>query len=130
MTHGTVTSAVSIRALEKENPGSITIEHFSPAQRAANAARTAGKTFAATVACVFIPVAHFILVPTGLLLTAVLAFLSYRKRSRIKAFKGECPACGAVIELSASSADRLPLYEFCDKCSREITIIVQVDKLS
>jgi len=122
MTHGKITSAVSIKALEEETHGSITIDHFSPPQRAANALRMGAKSLIATGLCVFIPVAHFFLVPAGLVVTVILIILTYRRTSKITEFTGSCPACGAAIELSTTSGDKWPIYEYCAKCSREITL--------
>jgi hypothetical protein len=74
--------------------------------------------FIVAALCIFIPVAHFILVPSGVILTPILALRQFRVTNAIIGASCTCAACGGELT-RLSSQERYPLYETCLSCKRE-----------
>ena len=71
-----------------------TVIEQGPGRRAARALAGLGIFWAIAAGCVFIPVAHFLLVPTFHLCGVVVAALRLREGRRLVALTGACPRCG------------------------------------
>ena len=67
-------------------------------RRVARALRVASGLWGAALLAVFIPIAHFVLVPTLLVLGAVLGALRLRQDRVIVSVVGPCPRCGRAGE--------------------------------
>src|ERR1700737_3050655 len=72
----------------------------APGQRVARTLGGLGMFWGLAVLSVFIPVAHFILVPTFLVAGIVMAIKRSREDRRLLRVRGACPRCGAVQELA------------------------------
>ena len=72
-----------------------TIVVQSPGQRAARVLTGLGMCWGAALVGLFIPVAHFILVPTFGVAGIVVAIMRSREHRRLLGVKGACPRCGA-----------------------------------
>lgn len=68
-----------------------------------------------------IPILHFILVPIGLLLTALIAFRQLRPYSVISESHGQCPACNKPYRL-ATQAYKSSFTDVCEFCGRRIIV--------
>ena len=106
---------------ERSTTGNLEVQEFSTRDRLVRAVRTVALCLSATLACVFIPAAHFVLVPLGLLVTPLITILVFRAQTKILSAKLICPKCNAEIRLLASQ-EKYPLYERCVECGREVTI--------
>jgi len=70
-----------------------------------------------------IPLVHFVLVPSALLLGVIFALLRLRQREIIQSAEGSCPYCGAHQRLGlAGRVFRLPREVFCERCSRPLDL--------
>jgi hypothetical protein len=76
----------------------VTIAAQTVGRRVARALRVLGGLWGAAVLAVFIPIAHFVLVPTLLVLGAVLGALRMRQDRVIVSVVGPCPRCGRAGE--------------------------------
>jgi hypothetical protein len=90
-------------------PVTITVVTHTPASRFGRALGALAACWCAAVAAVFIPVAHFVLVP-GLAVIGVLwAARQLRTRVTVLEALGECPRCGRQQSFvpAGSSGDQL-----------------------
>jgi hypothetical protein len=103
---------------ERRSPGTIEVTSFGKEARLKRAAKTGAICLAITLVCVGIPGAHFILVPSMLLLTPLFVIRTYRVMSLIAKISVNCAVCGGALT-SLSSQENYPLYETCLSCHRE-----------
>lgn len=113
-----VTKSVVAVSGERRSPGTIDVTSFSKEARFKRAAKTGGICLAIALVCVGIPGAHFILVPSMLLVTPFFVLRTYRVMSLIANVKANCAVCGGTLT-SLSSKENYPLYETCLSCQRE-----------
>ena len=80
-------------------PVQAVIIEQAPGQRFARTLTGLGMFWGLGLASVFIPVAHFVLVPTFVVAGIVMAVKRAREDRRLVLVRGACPRCGAVQEL-------------------------------
>jgi hypothetical protein len=73
---------------------------------------------------VFIPVAHFVLVPTFLLAGIALAIRRAREDRRLVLLRGACPRCGAAQEFQPGGRYADGRSFDCPKCHGTVTLAV------
>ncbi len=123
MTHSTIhTRSVLSTFSEASAPGTVEVIEFSQGDRVKRGVSTALKCLGVTLVCLFIPGAHFILVPLGLLLTPVIVLMVARIPTKILSSNVSCPKCCVPLAI-LSTKERYPLYENCSTCHREIMIV-------
>jgi len=102
--------------------GTATIQQFGSRERWGRALRGLGKWWGAALLSVFIPVAHFVLVPS---------FLGYglwqfgtrlRTTELVTAAQGVCPDCGAQQPLVLAAQWRTPQPVTCGACRRGLRL--------
>ena len=102
--------------------GTVTIQQFDRGERWGRALRGLGTWWGAALLSVFIPVAHFILVPS---------FLGYglwqfgtrlATRELVAAALGVCPDCGLHQRLDLASQWRVPQPVTCSACRRGLQL--------
>lgn len=118
MTSQVLTKPVRVTCSDKHCDGTIEVKYFSRELRMEKAIKTGLICLVAAVLCIFIPVAHFILVPSGLILTPILALRQFRMTNEIVSESCRCAACGGELT-RLSSRELYPLYETCLSCKRE-----------
>lgn len=107
---------------ETTTHGTMEVLEFSEQGRVKRAWMMGLKCLGATVLCVFIPVAHFILVPLGLLVvTPIMTFYTFRVKTKILSAKITCPACHNSLNV-LTSQEQYPIYENCSSCHRQVTL--------
>ncbi len=101
--------------------GEATVVHFDRAERVARAGKGLAMAWGAALASVFIPVAHFLLVP-GFLLTGLAVFVKRtRRRAVVDTVRGSCPDCRHEQAFDTSSVWHLPMHLTCANCHRLLT---------
>ena len=95
-----------------------------PGARLARVLAGLGLFWGVALLCVFIPVAHFILVPTFLLTGIAVAIKRAREDRRLILLRGACPRCGAAQEFRPGGrfADGRSLD--CPRCHGNMTLAV------
>jgi len=58
---------------------------------------------------VFIPIAHFVLVPGFLVAGPILGWMRYRQDRAMLHVEGACPACNETMRVELDAGERLPL---------------------
>jgi len=71
---------------------------------------------------VFIPLAHFVLVPGFLIAGPVVAVLVYRTEQARDRAEGQCPACGEAVTIKLEAKDEIPKWTYCPACNAALQI--------
>ncbi len=101
--------------------GEATVLHFDRAERIARAGKALAMAWGAALVSVFIPVAHFLLVP-GFFLAGLVVFVKrMRRRVVVDTVRGACPDCEHEQRFDAPGAWRLPVHLTCANCHRLLT---------
>ena len=99
-----------------------TVIEQGPGRRARRALAGLGLFWAIAAVCVFVPVAHFLLVPTFLLCGVVVAALRLREGRRLVALRGACPRCGVEQDFGATGRFDAEREVVCPKCHARLRL--------
>ena len=77
----------------------LEVDELNPGRRIGRALKGFAIWFAAGAVCVFVPIAHFVLVPACLIGAFVVLALRLRTRAIVVGAHGSCPDCGAEQDL-------------------------------
>jgi len=94
----------------------------APPQRLGRALAGLGMCWALALGGLFIPVAHFILVPTFLVAGIVVAVKRAREDRRLILIRGACPRCGAAQEFKPGGRFTTGRSVDCPKCHGILTL--------
>lgn len=72
---------------------------------------------------VFVPIAHFILVPSFFLAGPIMAFFTYRLDMAAKNAQVECPKCLQRVTITIEPKKRPPMYVYCPLCDGGLQLI-------
>lgn len=115
---------VPVRVIYQDNAsstGQVTIRDWEAGQRVRRAAKFSASCVGLALPAVFIPIAHFVLVP-GLLIAAIVGFfLISNQQSVVLGGEASCPKCKARLPI-ARGPNRWPLTDLCTSCQRNVTI--------
>jgi hypothetical protein len=101
---------------------SVTVESFDRPQRVRRALKGLATWWAAALGSVFIPVAHFLLVPS-LALFGVYTFWERLGAAEVAtAARGVCPDCGREQAFDVSGRWHVPRAISCRYCQRSLTL--------
>jgi hypothetical protein len=106
----------------KTSPGILRVLLLSKKDRWMRALKMLGIMWALAVATVFIPIAHFVLVPGFLLAGPVTAVMRYRVTEMAEAAQGECPTCSQTVTVALDPTARLPLWTYCSASNDPIRL--------
>jgi|GEM_PF-1764585 len=103
--------------------GTITKIDYDKKDRTENAIKTFGIFIALTFCSIFVPIAHFILVPVLLISSFVVALNQLNVMAKNDGGTGECPKCHKPVQIVASKfADRMT--DTCAACHEDVVITV------
>lgn len=113
--------SLQLKTTDKASTATLKILESSTAEAQKKAVRFLVMGCIAAVVSLFIPIAHFFLVP-GFLVSAIIAYQYFRK-SRVELMNCsiECPNCNQHIQLSRQPLE-LPLKVVCDSCRALVEI--------
>ncbi|RMH43626.1 MAG: hypothetical protein D6689_04580 [Deltaproteobacteria bacterium] len=101
--------------------GRVQRRQLDRSARTRRAAAALGACWGLAVVAVFIPVAHFVLVPSLTIAGPIVAWLRARQRAVVLGGDGTCPACGASIEIEPGPA-HWPLHAQCAACREALEV--------
>jgi hypothetical protein len=107
--------------LDKQSSAELMIESLSAGGRFKRALKPLAICWGAAILCVLIPVLHFFLVPSGILLGL---FLFYRQMTFHELLVGgliTCPQCSQGYQV-ATAAFNWPKRENCPQCEAELIV--------
>jgi hypothetical protein len=102
--------------------GVAVVLHRSPASRAGRAGVALGIAWLLAFPAIFLPVAHFVLVPGLIVGGVVLAAMRLAETRTLARVRGVCPRCKATLDLSPGGRYRLPRAVQCVRCRNELTL--------
>lgn len=105
----------------KPKPGKVTIREWDAQARMRRAMKFGGLTFLAAVCSVFIPIAHFVLVPGLLIASPIVFYMMMGQKSLITGGSGKCPVCDAEFKIVESPVS-WPIRDLCTSCKNTVKI--------
>lgn len=109
-----------------DTPVELRIRQHAAADRLRRAFIVGGTCFGAAIAAVFLPVLHFILVPSLLIATPFVFAGRLHESVTVLGGRGGCPACGHEQELAVRGALRPRTSLRCDGCGRELVLVTSL----
>ncbi|MCC6302108.1 MAG: hypothetical protein IT489_04830 [Gammaproteobacteria bacterium] len=103
-------------------PGILRVCLYSRKERWARALKMLGLMWLLAVVTVFIPIAHFVLVPGFLIAGPVTAVMRFQVSESVESASGECPTCGEAMTVALDPAARLPLWTYCTPANDPIRL--------
>lgn len=100
----------------------VRLDPLVPGRRIGRAVASFGIFFALALVSVFIPVAHFLLVPGFLIAAFASLVVKLGVTTLVLGAHGACPDCGALQDFDLSGAWRLPQDIACRHCQRRLTL--------
>ena len=104
---------------------SVVIEPLGLAGRLVRSLGILVACWGAAIVSIFIPVAHFFLVPGFLVLGVVLAVARGRERERILRLHGICPRCRREREFIQSGRQGGTLWVSCPGCFNRLSVTIE-----
>jgi hypothetical protein len=101
---------------------SATVLQQSAQRRATRALVALGAFWGLAALAVFLPVAHFVLVPSFLAAGAITAGLRLREDRRLLSVRGGCPRCDVDQEFPAGQRFRREQTLDCPRCHTHLTL--------
>jgi hypothetical protein len=98
----------------------------NPQRRTRRALAALGICWGAAIPCLFVPLAHFFLVPTLVTTGIVLAVLRAREDTRLLGVHGCCPRCGVEGEFPAAGRLQGERALDCPRCHNHLTFVAAV----
>ncbi len=114
--------AVKIRYENQIRDGTLLIRSYTPGERLRRGLAGLLGAWAVAGVAVFIPIAHFVLVPGFLVAGPILGWMRYRQDQAMLHVEGECPACGETMRVDLEANERPPLWTYCPQCQVSIQI--------
>jgi hypothetical protein len=105
-----------------QTTATVTLQSFDKKERVRRALQGLGTFWAAAIGSVFIPVAHFLLVPGFALYGAYTFFERLGAREVVMAAEGICPDCGKSQKLEVGGRWHVPRRVACRYCQRALQI--------
>ena len=100
----------------------VTVRSFDKRERVRRAIKGLATFWGAALGSVFIPVAHFLLVPSFALYGAYTFFERLGAHQVVMAAEGTCPDCGKPQKLETGGRWQLPRTVACRYCQRALRI--------
>lgn len=115
-------------AIKGRDAGSMSIgllysRHFEAGERMTRALKVLGVCLLLAVITLFIPLAHFFLVPLFLIAGPVMAVMKYKVDSELEKVEGKCPECGRAINIELDPADKIPKRTYCPSCNKPLQLM-------
>jgi len=103
-------------------PARATVAIQTPGQRFARTAAGLGACWGLALAGLFIPVAHFILVPTFVTAGVAVAIIRAREDRRLLNVHGACPRCGVSQDFKGGGRFQSTKSLDCPRCHNTLTL--------
>jgi hypothetical protein len=100
----------------------VTVRLFDKPERVRRALKGLATFWAAAIGSIFIPVAHFVLVPSFALYGAYTFFDRLSAAQVVTAAEGTCPDCGRAQKLETGGRWQVPTEVACRHCQRALRI--------
>lgn len=117
------TQVIYVKAQDKPvAEGILNFKQFSSGDRTGKALTVLGLCWLAAGITLFIPIAHFVLVPGFLIAGPVLAMMKYKIDRANEDVQVQCPNCEKSVTIKLDPADTLPIYTYCSDCNESLQL--------
>jgi hypothetical protein len=106
---------------DHESEASLDVQELTTSERTKGALKKLGLFWAMAVGSIFLPVMHFVLVPTFFIVGIVQCSLTFQLTKILHESELTCPKCKSKFMLPAS-AFNWPKREACPKCQSPLLI--------
>lgn len=106
---------------KEEVAGVLEVEVYDKTTKNKKSVQAALACIGLALVSVFIPVAHFVLVPVFLIASVGVFFFFRRQAGQILPSEVKCPSCGLGIQVSAQPLD-WPVSLLCENCRRTCSL--------
>lgn len=96
--------------------GQVLAISYDKKERLGRAIKFGSLTWLAAAACIFVPVLHFVLVPTGLILGPIVFLKFLNQKDQILSGTGTCPKCQSLLSIDSQNLD-WPIQQSCVSCN-------------
>ncbi len=103
-------------------PAVLLVTRFDRGQRTRRAVKALGGFWGAMVVSVFIPIAHFLLVPSFFGIGIYQCLRRLRVQEQVRGVHGACPDCGVEQDFELGSRAAFPQSVQCRSCHRGLTL--------
>lgn len=120
--------AVSVSANdESTSEGEVYVEDWSHTERLRRSLKFLWISWGLAAGALFIPLLHFILVPSLILVGPIVAYFVYQQTSTVLGGSTSCPKCKSYFEIIRSK-EQWPLHDVCSKCYANVEIQKKVPR--
>ncbi len=112
-----------------DSPVTVMLRRRNRRDRFVMVAKTWAIAWLAAIAAVFLPVLHFILVPSLLIGGPIYAIAQFQEHTTLMGGGGPCPACGAEVKLTQKRRAEARIAVRCESCGRRIELGIAPEKL-
>ena len=118
------TETIIIKGNESEaSVGELYSYEFGSSERMGRAGKILGICWSLALITLFIPLAHFFLVPLFLIAGPVMAFMKYKAETVLEKAHGDCPECSKTVDIILDPADKLPKRTYCPDCNKPLQLL-------
>ncbi len=107
----------------QSNIGQLNITTYSPQERTSRAIKILALLWGLAIVTVFIPLAHFVLVPGFLIAGPIIAYKRYQMAEHPSSANGECPTCKQPSSIHLEPSDTLPMWTYCSANNDPVQLI-------
>ena len=105
----------------KSSAGKVFVQSWSRKERVKRSLKVLGFTWLLAVLSVFLPIAHFFLVPAFLIAGPIVAHFIYKQESAVLGGESLCPSCGKLLPI-VGGPNKWPLEDLCSNCQTHVII--------
>ena len=102
-------------------PGTAYIQNWSEAERKKRGIKAWALCWGLAVPSLFLPVAHFFLVPMFVILGPTAFFMIKNMKSKIIEATGTCPHCNDMFKIE-NQPEKWPISSHCEICRKSFSI--------
>ncbi|NOY63425.1 MAG: hypothetical protein GXP10_09815 [Gammaproteobacteria bacterium] len=108
---------------EGSRSGVLHVTAFNSSDRMRRAVKTLAIMWGIALVTLFIPLAHFVLVPAFLIMGPILAVKRYKLAEVVEKATGACPKCGDDMTIELEPEDKLPHWTYCPLCNTPLQLV-------
>ena len=106
----------------KQAKGNMHFTTYTSGDRSSRAITALLACWAAAGITLFIPIAHFFLVPAFFIAGPVLFYFRFKQVEAKEKIDGHCPNCDQEITIALENTDKLPKRTYCPACDKAIEL--------
>ena len=100
----------------------IEVLSFNASERRSRALKFAAAFFGCALLSAFIPILHFVLVPSFLIASFISFFVIHSKNQKVSALVGPCPQCNEQNHWQPSNTS-FPQSFTCEACRKNLLVV-------